>query len=194
MENFEDWLANFSSETNEEVLEKSTKSYKLDMFKEVLPALDSKNFKYYSNLTEDEKKELGLWLVMRWMTSARSNDYQPYYLMMVNNVVNYNFSLLSPKKSLDKQGHPELQWMLLCLCGGFKNINRDFIPVGKGAVKDKLDEHLSKFYPNLSDYELELLKKLNSKSEIIQFFKDNGYSDSDIKQFDQEKKSKKAAK
>lgn len=73
---------------------------KLDIFR-VLGAADSRNPAFYRNLTDEERKELQPFLVMRWM-SGTSSASQVY---MINELVNpYAFSLTQ---------HKELLWKLL---------------------------------------------------------------------------------
>lgn len=73
---------------------------KLDIFR-VLGAADGKNTAFYQTLTDDERKELQPFLVMRWM-SGTSSASQVY---MINELVNpYAFSLTQ---------HKELLWKLM---------------------------------------------------------------------------------
>lgn len=180
-ENFQDWLAGIaeSKDQSSDIVEK--KAYTLDLFNDVLPALDRGDKKYYSRLTAEEQKSISPWLLMRWMTSAQHDADQPACLITVNTLVNHNFSHLSPKSSMGKEGHAELQWMLLSMCGS-GNTRRKFIKPGKAHTKDRLEEALLKFYPCLRSDELELLTRMNSQDDLVQFFKDNGFDDKTIKE------------
>lgn len=180
-----DWLSGFH-ELNPDTVEidevEEKKKYKLDLFKTVLPALDRHDKLFYGKLTEDEKKSISPWLLMRWLTSADSDRDQPHYLLTINDLVNHNFSLLSPKKTLGIEGHEELQWMLLTLCTTGRFTKRRFIKGLRGSRKNKLEEEILKFYPNLRDDELELFFKMNDDATLVQFFKDSGYDDKVIKE------------
>jgi hypothetical protein len=181
----QDWLNGFyelnpDAIQEDEVVEK--KAYKIDMFGSVLPAVDKQDRFYYRNLPEEQKDALEPWMVMRWLASSASDKEQPHYLLSLNDFVNSNFSMLSPQKAQGRKGHKELQWMLLTLCGTGKHPHRKFIKPGKGAIKNKLETALLVHYPLLKDDELALLMSINTKEELIEFFRENGYDDKSIKE------------
>jgi hypothetical protein len=86
---------------------KKAKEKLLDI-KDVLSNLDCNNYEYYNNLSDDEKKEISSFVLMRFLSSS-SGNYPEHYLLCVNDIVNYNFSILNK--------HPNLMWMSLALCG-----------------------------------------------------------------------------
>lgn len=176
-----DWLSELQDMNPDMIEEDSTtkKGYKLDLFKQVLPAIDRKNKFYYRSLTPEEQSSIEPWILMRWMTSCSDND-QPHYLITVNDFLNNNFDCLVEKKTKGITGHKELQWMLLCLCATGKSIKRQFMKPGKGAVKNRLEEALLSFFPLLKDSDLELLIKINTQEDFEKFFRDNGYDDKTI--------------
>ncbi|HEY6435344.1 MAG TPA: hypothetical protein VIY47_02025 [Ignavibacteriaceae bacterium] len=179
-----EWLSGFQ-DLNPEITEETGKSklpYKLDLFRQVLPALDRGDKFFYRKLSEEQQEEISPWILMRWMTSAASDKDQLQFLLSVNEFVNNNFSILSPKKTMGRAGHKELQWMLLSLCGLGRSPMRKFVKTPKGAIKNKLEEEFIKFYPTLNDNELELLLKMHTKEDLYNFFKDNGYDDKTIKE------------
>ena len=77
---------------------------KLDMFKKVLPALDTRNKTFYENLSEEEKKDFSPWLVQRFLSSAESPSQGiiEHYLIMTNDIVNVNFSDINDPEMLSK--------------------------------------------------------------------------------------------
>lgn len=137
-----------------------------------LPAMDFGDKKFYSKLTEEQKKEISLWVLMRFMSS--SQNLPEHHLTMVNALVNNKFSSISK--------HPELQWMLLALCGSGRKQYHPWIAPPKGVKKNKLEELILSHFPLLNDEELELLIKINNKEEISEFLKENGYDDKTIKE------------
>jgi len=150
------------------------KEHKLDLFKVVLPALDRRNKKFYENSTPEEQKELAklVWPVTRWMSSTKGNA--EHHLMMVNDVVN--------KNSGDLKKHPQLQWQLLAVCGIGKPQFHQWVAPPKGIKKNRLEEAILKIKPLLKDDDLELLIKINDEEELKLFFRDNAYSDKEIKE------------
>ena len=180
LNNVEDWVNEFRSLNP--AGEKETgnaKEYKLDLFSQVLPAIDRNDRFFYSKLTTEEQNSIEPWLLMRWLTSCDDKD-QVHFMLSVNDLVNNNFSAMSPRKTQGIAGHKELQWMLLTLCGTGKSVRRKFLKPAKGAVKNKLEEALLVYFPLLRDDELELLMKINSTEDFETFFKDNGLDDKTI--------------
>jgi len=179
----ENWLSDFHNlNTDTEIVEEEDdkKKFKLDLFKTVLPAIERGDKFFYRNLRPEEQNDVEPWILMRWLTSADSDRDQVHYLLSVNDLVNNNFSRFSPKKTLGIEGHKELQWMLLTLCGTGRFVKRKFIKPPRGMIKDKLETALLQFFPSLRSDELELIIKLNSTDELKQFFIDNGFDDKTV--------------
>lgn len=137
-----------------------------------LPAMDYRNMDFYSDLSAEHKKEISLWVLMRYMSSSQGDA--EHHLMMVNDLVNQNFNVISK--------HPELQWKLLAMCGTKKKQFHPWIAPPKGVKKNKLEQALIDINPLLKDDELELLLKINTAEDFRQYFKENGYDDAVIKE------------
>lgn len=171
-----DWVSGFF-ELNpdavkvEETKEKKSKEFKNDLFKDVIPALDRRNKKFYSNLNEEQQKDISIWTLTRWMSSTvRDTDLQ---LSNVNDIVNAHSKFLTK--------HKELQWMLLAITGTGRPERHEWIAPPKGVRKNKLEETILTYFPLLRDDELELFLQLNDVEELEQFLKDNGLDDKTIK-------------
>jgi len=156
----------------EETKEKKGKEYKNDLFKDVIPALDRRDKKFYSKLNEEQQKDISIWTLTRWMSSTvRDTDLQ---LSNVNDIVNAHSKFLTK--------HKELQWMLLAVSGTGRPERHEWIAPPRGVKKNKLEELVLTYFPNLRDAELELFLKLNTIEELEQFLKDNGFDDKTIKE------------
>lgn len=140
--------------------------------KDMLSAIDRGDKQFYSRLTPEQKKAFSPWMAMRY-ASACNGKHAEHYLLMVNDLVNHHFS--------DLNKHPELQWQLLAVCGIGSNQFHKWIKPGKKKGKNKVQEAISKLFPNMKSDELELFEKLHAKKEIKQIFKDSGYTDKEIK-------------
>lgn len=175
---FENWLSKPKTEIADS---NSKKEYKLDLFREVLPALDKKDIYYYQNLSAEQKASINPWMLMRWLTSCERDQDQAHYLISVNDLVNRDFSAFGSKKSRGIEGHEELQWMLLALCASGRSTRRKFIKPPKGSAKNRLEQELLDLYPTMKYSDLELLLQLNSTEDLVELFKSFGYSDSQIK-------------
>lgn len=170
-----DWLSGFfelNPEAAPVVEEPKKKKESTLSLQQELPAMDFRNSNFYRDLSEEHKKEISIWVLMRFMSSSQGDA--EHHIMMVNDLVNNNFNALSK--------HPELQWKLLALCGTNKKQFHPWIAPPKGIKKNRVEEALIGIYPLLKDDDLELLLRLNTPEELEQFFKENGYDDKSIKE------------
>lgn len=138
----------------------ATKAPMLDMFKRVLPALDTRNKKLYENLSEEEQKGFSPWLVQRYLSSAESADNAiiEHYLIVTNEIVNVNFSEVKD---------PEMTWKLMSMVGHGKSLKHPYIAPGGGKRKKKnaFRAWLCEQYPHLDDQELDIwISNLDKKS------------------------------
>lgn len=136
-----------------------------------LLSMDMNNMNFYKELTNEQKKEISLWVLMRYMSS--SQNFSEHHLMMVNDLVNCHYNVLIK--------HPELQWKLLALCGLGKKQFHPWIPPPKGVKKNKIEEIILEHYPLLRDDELEMFLTMNTQKDLELFLKENGYDDKTIK-------------
>ena len=181
-----DWLTGFY-ELNPDAIQQDDE---VDKKVNILPlalelaAMDYRDKNFYTNLNDEQRKAISLWVLMRWMSSSRGDAEQ--HLTLVNDVVNVNFSVISK--------HPELQWKLLALCGTSKKQYRDWVTPGKkskNSKKNKVEEALLQFYPLMKDADLELLQQINTQEDFEEFFKANALDDKTIKEIYKPAKGKK---
>jgi hypothetical protein len=139
----------------------------------VMLAIDKRDKDWYVNLTAEQKKAFSTWMMMRYASSAQGKSSM-HYLFMVNELVNKNYE--------DMYKHPELQWLLLSLCGSGKKEYHPYIkPPNTRKKKDKVTEFLNTLYPLMKRDELDMLKALNSKDDLKQLAEAHGYDDKTIK-------------
>jgi hypothetical protein len=146
----------------------ATKAPMLDMFKRVLPALDTRDKALYENLNEEEMKGFSPWLVQRYLSSAESanNAIIEHYLIMTNDIVNVNFSEVKD---------PEMTWKLMSMVGIGKSLKHPYIAPGGGKRKKKnaFRSWLREQYPHLDDQELDIwignLDKKSAKDMLEQY-------------------------
>ena len=149
---------------------------KLDLFKQVLPALDRKDRDFYKNLSEQEQKEVQPYVLMRYLSAVKGDvDFQEWYLRATNEYVNKGYWNLS---STD---HKELQWLLLTTVSPkMGNKFHEWIPMKKGKKNKKL-EVLEELFPEAGDMELETLDMVYDTKAVKQMLRDRGYDDKHIK-------------
>lgn len=141
---------------------------------EVMNAIDTRQYDWYSGLSDDKKKAFSVWMMMRYASTVEGNE-APLYLYYVNECVNIHFSDISK--------HPELQWMLLATCGRGKKQKHYYIkPPNSRTKKDRVSEFLLGLYPTMKESEIQLLKDLNTDEELKELAIKHGYTDKEIKE------------
>lgn len=158
----------------------SKSQHTLDLFKTVIPALESGNKKFYSNLSLTEQDSVELWMLMRWATSVVNDTDQVLRVYTINDYVNKHFKNLTPKKTLGIAGHKELIWMLLSMACRGRKLRYKLIPPSKRVKLDRLSELISESIPSIRPDEIELLLSINSDQDIETWLRDRGYDDKTI--------------
>jgi hypothetical protein len=133
----------------------TTPPRKLDLFKQVLPALDIRNKTFFENLSKEEKEEFtkGLWITQRYLSSAESsnNSIIEHYLIMTNEIVNVNFSAVKD---------PEMTSKLMSMVGYGKSLKHPFIPPSKKRIyENAFKQWLFDNNQGINDQELDILFK-----------------------------------
>ncbi len=148
----------------------------LDMFKRVLPAIDTRSKQFYENLTEEEQKGFSAWLIMRYLSSAESSNSEiiEHYLIMTNELVNTNFSEL--------KNDPELMWKLMSIVGIGKSIKHPYVAPGKGKKKksNAFKAWLHEQYNHLSEQEIDLWFSNITKEQARDMLEQYQIKDKDI--------------
>lgn len=138
--------------------------------------LDLKNRDFYDELTPEEKKKFSLFLMLRWGSAVQaSNDIQAYYVMSLNENLNKHFFNLSK--------HPKLQWLCAtAVSPGVGTFKHQWIaPKKREGADNKSSKFLREMFPHLKEDEIELLRTINTKEDLKQLARDNGWDDKRIK-------------
>jgi hypothetical protein len=148
------------------------KEYKLDLFKDVLPAINRKDREYFDSLSDDEKKAITFFTLNRWMSSVESSsaDIAEYYLRNTNLCVNKHF--FDIPLTLEKD-HRKLMWLLLtAVSPGVGNQKHKWIKLQKDA--NPMKAQLKELFPNMKDDDAAALSQLISKKELKEFIDGHG--------------------
>ena len=147
--------------------------------KDKLAAVDMNYKGLWDEIDEDQRKNLKqeFFILNRYISSSKTNsrDVKEHYVLAVNEYFNKYWN--------DLQGHPQLMWQLLCMCGHeSKNIFfHEWIGFKKkDAASNKMTKFLSTIYPDKKNDEIELLAKMTSKAEAKELARDLGYEESEI--------------
>lgn len=160
---------------------KTKKSKSIDLFKEVMPAIDQDGKDIWDLLSDEQKKEIrsNFWILNRYISSVAkpkeawqtgkspSSDEVEHFVESVNEFYNKNWSLL--------QQHPALVWKLLCMCSHeTKSIfYHEYIPIKK--EQDKKTNLLLELFPNTKRNDIETLASITTNDEIRQHLRDLGW-------------------
>lgn len=149
--------------------------------KEEMAAIDRRQFSWYANLTEEERKGLSMWVLMRYCSSTGSkvDEINHHYLTMTNELVNVHFN--------DLRHHPELQLRLMQCVGIGSNQFHPWIKPGKRKKSAKGNAKLNEFYlslyPHLKDDEVDIALNNMSDDEIKAMLEDAGVPKNKVKDY-----------
>lgn len=142
---------------------------KLDI-KRVINAVDNKDYDFYHNLTEEEKKEFSPFPLMRFSSSAKGDqDTQEWFLRLTNDLVNKNFWSLT-------KDHPELLWKLFAGVGVNMKCYHPYLAAPKKET-NKIENLLCEIYPTHKLDDIKVMAKLMTKKECDQLINSMGEMD-----------------
>jgi len=153
------------------MIDKLNIGYEMAMF-------DTKNRKFFDDLTEDERKKFSPFLMIRFGSLVEGDpDLQAYYLMSTNERLNKHFFDISATQ------HKKFQWLLASTVspGMGKQSHKWLAAKKKEGNNNKAEKFLRNIYPELKDDEIKLLAELNDKKSLKELAKAHGYTDEQLK-------------
>jgi len=141
---------------------------------------DSKDRDFYDSLTNEEQKKFSPFLMIRWGSAVEGNsDLQAYYLMSCNDRLNKNFF------DINTTQHKKLQWLLATTVspGMGKQYHKWLAAKKKDSANNKSEKFLREVYPHMKDNEISLLAEINTKDELKQLARSQGWDDKKIKEY-----------
>jgi hypothetical protein len=149
----------------------------------VLEAIDKNNKKFYSNLTEEERKAFVPKVIMRWLSAVSDNNpNKEYYLLATNDLVNVGFWELTK--------HPELQYLLMTISGiGKKQYHQWVSAKNTNSKTPKVDDFLKTIYTVCNQEEFDIIKSQYSNDDIVQLALASGIDDKSVKEIKDEIKT-----
>jgi len=152
--------------------------------KQELAAIDKRDYSWYNSLSADERKKFdkGMFVIMRWMSSVRSNvdEINEHYLVMTNELVNRHFGSI--------KRHPEFQHRLLQIVGIGATQQHQWInamrhyKTGKN-VNSKLFALYKKSNPAMNADEVNMVIQQSSAEEIVEYLEAHGIEKKRIKEY-----------
>lgn len=156
------------------------KNKHIDLFKDMIPAVDMGMKELWDAATDEGKKEIkgDLWNLNRYISSVKnpSRELQEYFILVVNERYNKNWNEISK--------HPQLQWLTLCSCsydgpdahdskGNKKTYFHEWLPLKKTA--NKKEELILELFPNMKRSDAATLASITTKEELKQYCQDLGW-------------------
>lgn len=131
----------------------------------------------WDNFTDEQRKQISLYLLIRYASSIKTNDKdaQALAVFKTNEYYNKNFFALTK--------HPKLLWYLVCMCGNEdkKIYFHEWIGYKKKEGDNKILKFLESKYPNMKRDEIEMMAKLMDKNDIKEYARSLGMDESEIK-------------
>lgn len=152
------------------------KNKHVDLFKDMIPAVDMGIKELWDAATDEGRKEIkgDFWNLNRYISSVKSNnrELQEHFVLTTNEFYNKNWAAI--------QNHPKLVWQTLCLCSheSRKTQFHEWIPLKK--EKNKKEEFLSQLFPNMKRADVETLAKITTDKEIKKYCEDLGWDKKQI--------------
>jgi len=153
----------------------------VDLFKDMIPAVDMGLKELWDAATEDGRKEIkgDLWNLNRYISNIKggSLELQEHFVIIVNEFFNKYYAEISK--------HPKLQWQLLCMCSheSKKTFFHEWIKINrKSEGSSKKVRFLMELYPERKIDDLELLAKMMTDKEAKALAKEYGFDDKAIKE------------
>ena len=153
-----------------------TKNKHVDLFKDIIPAVDMGLKELWDASPEEGRKEIkgDLWNLNRYISNVKSSnrEIQQHYLLAVNEYYNKNWNEISK--------HPKLQWLTLAVCSheSKKTQFHEWIPLKKET--NKKEKFLADMFPNMKMSDVETLAAITTDKEIKEYAKDLGWDKKQI--------------
>lgn len=148
----------------------------VDLFKDMIPAVDLGLMDLWDAATEEGRKEIkgDFWNLNRYISNVKTNnrELQEHFLLTTNEFYNKNWANI--------QKHPKLVWQTLCMCSheSKKAQFHEWIPLKK--QKDKKVEFLAELFPNMKIADVETLSAITTDKEIKEYCASLGWDKKQI--------------
>jgi hypothetical protein len=151
---------------------------KLDIKRE-LRGVDQKDYNFYDNLTDEEKKAFSPYILMRYTASVQmpDRDIQEWYLEMTNEMVNKNHWDLSKE-------HKALLWKLFAATGTGVNCYHPYLAAGKKEKANKIEKLLAELNPAMKMADIKLMAKMMDKKDREELFDKMGFDKKQRKEYE----------
>ena len=150
---------------------------KLDIGRE-LGAVNSRNYDFYKNLTDEEKKAFSPYILMRYVGNPQTDpETYEFTIDRVNEFVNKNHWELS-------KGHKDLLWQLFAGCGTGMSLRYTYLKAGSKEKANKIEKLLAELYPAMKMSDIKLLASMMDKKDKDELFDKMGFDKKQRKDYE----------
>lgn len=146
--------------------------------KDETAAIDMGAKDLWDNFTDEQRKQISLYLLIRYASSIKTSDSdaQALAVFKTNEYYNKNFFNLSK--------HPKLLWYLVCMCGNDEKKIYFHEWIGykkKENNENKITKFLESKFPNMKRDEIEMMAAMADKKDLKEYARDLGMDENEIK-------------
>lgn len=153
--------------------QKPKKVKELDI-KDVLKAVDSRNYNFYDSLTEKQQKEFSPFILMRFTSNVQGDrDIQEWFIERTNEMVNKDHWVLS-------KNHKELLWKLYAATGAGIPVFHTYLASQKIEL-DKIETLLGQLYPSMKIEDIKFLSSMMDHDDREELFDKMGFDENQKK-------------
>lgn len=152
---------------------KKPKTVKLEL-KEILKEVDLRNYDFFDQLPEDQKKEFNPYILMKFVSNTKGDaDIQEWFLERTNEFVNKNHWSLG-------KTHRALLWKLYAATGTGMAMYHPYLASMKSEM-NKIENLISETYPTMKIEDVKLLFSLMDEQDKKEFLEKLGLDEKNIK-------------
>lgn len=149
----------------------------LDIKRE-LAAVDQRNYDFYDNLSDQEKKEFSPYVLMRYTSNVDGDrDLQEWFLERTNELVNKDHWTLS-------KNHKALLWKLFAGVGIGSKLYHPYLKASSKEKAVKIEKLLAELYPAMKLAEIKMMAKMMTKEDKQELFDKMGFDKKQRKDYE----------
>jgi hypothetical protein len=147
------------------------KNKHVDLFKDMIPAVDMGLRELWDAATEEGQKEIknDLWNLNRYISSVKTSnrEIQEHFVLTVNEYYNKDWAAIS--------NHPKLQWLTLCMCSheSKQTFFHEWLPLKR--TTDRKEEILLDLFPSMKAADVQTLAAITTIDELKEYCKGLGW-------------------
>jgi len=151
---------------------------KLDIKRE-LSAVDTKDYDFYTNLTDEERKAFSPYILMRYASNVQGQDRDitEWFVEMTNECVNKHHWQLS-------KNHKELLWKMFAATGAGIKCYHPYLAAGKREKVNKIEKLIAELNPSMKISEVKMLAKMMDKKDCEELFDSMGFDKKQRKEYE----------